>query len=545
MNERWDIEVQFIDAPLPTHKIYTYKGPQIIIGSSPGVGGMELRKPTIGPVHARIDCYAKGQVIIHAIEHHEVRVATHQHEDWSRIDPIYKPVPLYNGNAIYIGPLGQGVLFVFLQAKTFVWKSDTISSVVDANNQIDVSIARNTSANTIQISKYPPWFFVSLAGMVSVTVIAMVIRILGVFSPELPPIGPRFQGYNHYQNIDVSEEVELSLLQGFQGPFEDFVMNINAKEMAAQGVTDIPNLSSNPDYWDSVFYHAVLNSVKQKSYWKGFWKILDNSKDDYALVVDALRDAKLPEVFAGIPFQETQYQAKLVSFVCAAGIWQFMPETALRMNLTVKDCAMGVSGNLWSPTSKTPPAMVTRDAPYVSVSANGEVSCKIGSYSKGTYCRIDERVDVGKSTTAAIQLLGETFADKTLAESGSLVQATILAHNAGYDDSPFLGKIKWTNILPAYTRYMKNKKNGIRFYGDNICSKPATTEGASGLENAPAEKCKSVLHEETQHYGYNVVAFHFLAVCYYAKNYGGNPIFKDWTGYLDGYCKEVHAPERG
>ena len=119
MQERWDIEVLFRSRSMPTHKPFVYKGPQISIGSSPGVGGMQLSNSTIAPIHARIECYTGNKVMIHPIQHNEVRVATHEGEDWSRIDPIYKPVPLLPGVAVYIGPIGHGVLFVFLQAKLF------------------------------------------------------------------------------------------------------------------------------------------------------------------------------------------------------------------------------------------------------------------------------------------------------------------------------------------------------------------------------------------------------------------------------------------
>ena len=163
-------------------------------------------------------------------------------------------------------------------------------------------------------------------------------------------------------------------------------------------------------------------------------------KDDYALVVDSLREAELPEVLAGIPFQETQYNAIRVSAVCATGIWQFMPETGYRMGLKVKDCKMGLTGKLWSPTAKSPPYSVKRDAEYVTVNAKGEPSCRIGSYSKGSYCRVDDRVDTEASTLAAMNLMKETFEDAELSASGSVVQATILAHNAGYDDSKYLGR---------------------------------------------------------------------------------------------------------
>ena len=59
------------------------------------------------------------------------------------------------------------------------------------------------------------------------------------------------------------------------------------------------------------------------------------------------------------------------------------------------------------------------------------------------------------------------------------------------------------------------------------------------------EECSSVLWEETQHYGYRVIAQHILAVCYYAKNYGSEQAFQRWDRYLDGYCKKIEIPERG
>ena len=124
MQERWDIEVLFRSRSMPTHKPFIYKGPQISIGSNPGVGGMQLPNPTIAPIHARIECYTGKKVMIHPIQHNEVRVATHEGEDWSRIDPIYKPVPLLPGVAVYIGPIGHGVLFVFIQAKLTAMRYD-------------------------------------------------------------------------------------------------------------------------------------------------------------------------------------------------------------------------------------------------------------------------------------------------------------------------------------------------------------------------------------------------------------------------------------
>ena len=85
------------------------------------------------------------------------------------------------------------------------------------------------------------------------------------------------------------------------------------------------------------------------------------------------------------------------------------------------------------------------------------MSCKIKS------CKTDDRLDVIKSTRVAIESLREAYTDKRLQNSGSVVQATILSHNGGYHDEPYLGKIKWTNILPAYERYRKKTKKNMAF----------------------------------------------------------------------------------
>ena len=537
MKERWDIELLFLTGPQADHRPRVYKGPQVNIGSNPEVGGIRLNGVAIAPIHARIDCYDGKRVMLHPVDHHETRVASHRNEDWNRIDPIYKSVPLLDGNVVYIGPLGHGVIFEFIRAKTFELREKQISSVVDQRDQMAISLAQNTKAKTIYTSQYPKWFLPSVAGIVSVTMILLFIRILDVWSPELPPVGPRYQGYRHNLVVDLESEIETSILQGFQAPYEDFVMVHNQRE------SGIPNLSSNTELWDNVLYEMTVKSIQQRSYWKGFWNRLREVKSDYAMVVDSLRDAGLPEVLAGIPFQESMYKKTEISSVCAAGIWQFMPETGKRMGLDVRNCRLDLSGKLWSPTALSPPYSVARDATYVRViekEGRKEASCRIGNSKRGTSCEIDERVSIQKSTVAAMKLLKETYQDQELAESGSLVQATILAHNAGYDDEVYLGRVKRSNVLPAYRRYRnkyKKKKNGVHFYGDNLCP----TEKS---DDPTVKKCKSFLPAETQKYGYNVFAFHILAVCYYAKNYPGDPIFSKWEGYLNGYCKEVHAPDR-
>ncbi len=155
MKERWDIELLFLSGPYADFRPRIYKGPQVLIGSAPSVGGVLIKGVSIAPVHARIDCYDGKRVMLHPIEHHETRVASHKNEDWNRIDPIFRPVPLQDGNVIYVGPIGHGVIFEFLRAKTFQLREKQISSVVDQNDQIDISLANNTKANRIHTSQYP------------------------------------------------------------------------------------------------------------------------------------------------------------------------------------------------------------------------------------------------------------------------------------------------------------------------------------------------------------------------------------------------------
>ena len=533
MKERWDIELLFLDGPLADNRPRWFKGPTIQIGTDPEIGGVKLPNRNLDKIHAVIDCYDGRRVMLNPTENNEVRIAAHRNENWARIDPIYRPTVIQDGNVIYIGAFGRGSMFQFIRAETFQWQQDNIQSVIRQDQHMDISLIQGAAPTQLSTSRFPKWFVPSVVSTALLTMVLIGLQLLNVFEPDFPAIGPRFDSYVHHEFVNFKEEVPASLLEGFYAPFADFVMLPNEQ---ASGIRD---LSKEPNRWDQTFYKTTIASLQRRSYWTGFWRRLQQIKDQYATVVLELREANLPEVFAAIPFQETQYKSSAVSPVCAAGIWQFMPETGRRSGLTVKDCRLKPNNVLWSPTTDSPPYIVSRDAVYVS-KTSGQLTCKMRA-SEGTTCRVDERLDTQASTTAAVKLLTETYKDIELAESGSLVQMTILAHNAGYNDKPYLGREKRTNLLPAYRIY-RNKnpriKDGLRFYGDNIrcTSDPHATETF-------ADRCGGVLPNQTQHYGYNVVAMHILAVCFYAKNYGNEPAFKLWKKrYLEGYCTEVNAP---
>jgi hypothetical protein len=118
------------------------------------------------------------------------------------------------------------------------------------------------------------------------------------------------------------------------------------------------------------------------------------------------------------------------------------------------------------------------------------------------------------------------------------VQIAITSHNCGYDDSRF-GVRRKTNVLPAYRAYLQERSlnRGPYFLGDSM-----TCTGANFVNDA----CGSHLPGESQHYAYNIIAQHLLAVCYYGLNYGSEAAFKDWKKYTrgDGYCMATAVPER-
>ena len=93
------------------------------------------------------------------------------------------------------------------------------------------------------------------------------------------------------------------------------------------------------------------------------------------------------------------------------------------------------------------------------------------------------------------------------------------------------------NLLPAYKRFVSKygEAKGPHFYGANILAPDWESPSWHGSE----------LAAETQHYAYSTVAFHLIAVCYYATNYPEDRAFKAWRHHVtakDGYCREFDIP---
>ena len=58
--------------------------------------------------------------------------------------------------------------------------------------------------------------------------------------------------------------------------------------------------------------------------------------------------------------------------------------------------------------------------------------------------------------------------------------------------------------------------------------------------------CGGVIHAQTQHYVYTIIAQHMLAARYYAKNYPDVDECKEYQKFYrnkDGYCNAFKIPE--
>jgi hypothetical protein len=520
MAERWDIALRVLDGPMAgTEQVL--RGPVLHIGTAPGPGGLGLSGYRgLGARHAVLTSYESGQASVAPVGTNQVRMAPHPNVDWSTIGTIGGPQYLSEGCALHLGAVGRGATLQFLGLRELG---------VRAAGDLSSSRADVHEATRIRSSTAPVWFVGCLL-LMAVAAAAAIIAVAIFQPPEIEPLGPTEEGEPFYRFAEVGrEELDERLREGLRQPFADFVMSHNIDASSRKRLTE-------PENWDQTFYEMVAASVQTHIKARSVFRRLEVVREDYALVVEAMRDAELPEVFAAIPYLESRYDGSAQSRVCAKGYWQFMPEVPNRVErdsdlvFRVRDCGFpDAPGTLWTPEGFAPPARVMETGIYVDRDADPP-RCRIGS------CRIDHRTDLEKSTGAAAFTLGEAWTDADLRASGALVQITIASHNAGYDDSRF-GVPKPANLRPAYLRWAEGRpgRELPDFYGANLTT-PTPDQQAWN---------DSVLPPETQHYVYTAVAEHFLAVCYYGLNHADQiTAFRAYAAYTkgDGYCTRLTVP---
>jgi len=526
--ERWDVQLRFLNGPLAFGGVRTERGPVVRIGANPGPGGLKTAGYRgIDDRHAVITCYDGGTVSIAPVGGNPVRVGPNEYVTWSELQPIQKPVNLSEGNAIHLGPLARGCTMEFVTAQRLgVWEQGRIASGVP-QVAVDIGDAANPDMGTLDPGTgVPKWFIPIMVCLFMFTIAGVGLKMFGHLIAGTPdPLGVSLEGVEYISSVDLTEPLEPHLVEGLNEPFAAFVMSHNAE------LSGDPRLLSDPSQWDQRFLENVTRSFKAHGRMRAFWKRLDVIRKDYGYVVRELRQERLPEVFAGIPYQESRYTSKITSKACAEGYWQFLPEPAKRANIEVSACRFKGTDQYWTPTRLVPVIQVMKRAPYID-SANQK--CRISS------CKVDERQDLKVSTRGAIFSLREAYDDRIFQRSGAAVQLTILSHNAGYDNSRYEERrVNWVNILPAYKKFLKKNKlnKAPDFYGENLTCGSLREEDLASM----SATCGGVLWNHTQHYAYNIVAQHFLAVCYYAKNYANENSFEPWKQWARGnnYCEQL------
>lgn len=546
--ERWDIAIKALNGPLVALGEQVFRGPVVRIGANPGPGGLQLNGYRgLDARHCVITAYTGGTASVAPVGTNQVRLAPHPNVNWREIDPISGPEYLSEGCALHLGPIGRGATMEFIACRRLgVWQRGQLASEVADVPQTDAAIEGGAGpvpmggrrgpvpasydvrkVGRVRTSTAPFWFIGCLSLMATSTS-ALVLAIGGFawLSRQVEPLGPVEEGYEFYESVVVdTTTLNLELFKGMQKPFYEFVM---APNITAAG-SAYPKLDK-PENWDQRYLQYVTASVEAHVRAMQVFRRLEAIKSEYGRVVTTVRASGMPEIIAAIPYQESRYKPDLVSIYCASGFWQFMPEVAHRVekvggqDFKVRDCRIRGTSAKWNPQFLAPPP--TKRADYVD-----DDTCLIES------CDVDDRGNLEKSTRAAMWTLGEVWKDPVVQRSGAAVQLTILSHNIGYDDSKW-DQPKAVNLMPALTKWVKQngQARAPLFYGENILC-PTHTDKSY---------CGAVFGSEAQHYAYTITAQHFLAVCYYAQNYGEEAAFKPWIKHVmpDGYCRQFKIPNK-
>ena len=558
--ERFDVVLEILDGPLKGMGEQVFRGPIVRIGASPGPGGVELTGYRgLDPRHCTITAYDGGSVAIAPVGTNQVRMAPHQNVNWKDIDPIRGPEFLSRGAAFHIGPVNRGATLRFAECRSLgVWQAGEMRSEVGGDLAATSAAGKQLAGGhgyggsvgagavpaaydarrvgQVRTTSIPVWVLGCIPMMLmmtSVIIVAMPLTYMGYMQRKVKDLGPTLDEVDFFKSVNIDADPVLKF-ESIKQPFYEFVMVPNMERAG-------PNQGSLEEErrWDQVMIRAISRSLEQHVKQKGFFRNLEAKHKEWGIVLKLVRRNKMPDLFAAIPYQESRYNSNARSWACARGYWQFMPEVAHRvaketdLDFGVSSCSLRGMKDRWSPTDLSPP--FTSRSPYIQDHEPEEAPqdswCLIDN------CAKDSRGDLELSTKAALHTLNEPWSDPEIMASGSAVQLTILAHNSGYDDSRF-GKATKSNVLPALRNW--NAKNGVDqgpiFYGSNILCP----------DHRGKSWCGGMLPAETQHYAYNIMAQHMLAVCYYAKEHGELAEFEPWRKWSlpESYCSEFKIPTK-
>jgi hypothetical protein len=583
--ERWDIILRFLDGPLAYRGELPMLGPTIHVGSNPGPDGLKMEGYRgIDDRQAVFTAYDGATVSIAPIGTLQVRVSPDEHVNWNNVSPLRQHVYLSPGDAIHFGPPNRGGTCIFIRAQRMgEWQQGKIMSeaaqgsstkqkgLASVNMYGDSfskgsgslsgkgAVSNNQSASSrvkvIDTMKgIPIWFIPMMLGTGSFFTLSLGL-IVFIYFQQLPdPIGPIQDGYEYVditqdldkliaQQTDKSIQIASSRYGNIEAAYDIFVASPNADAAKQPALKEQKN-------FDKKLFEWVKRSAIVLGGYKKFWDRLDAVKESYAHVLHQTRKAGLPDVIAGIPYQESGYTAQeRHNLVCARGWWQFLPEIAKQAEIPISSCMIAGRSTPWEPTM-APPIGILSNAVYVNHNNGTKYGCLIQS------CATDGRTDLVYSTQGAMKLLKKAYDDERLKASGSITQLVIASHNAGYDNSPYDAKkqrnrvnIRWA-FEDFVKKYNKEQVWAPDFFGRNITCETASAEGGYAGNTRCGE---SVMVKETQHYVPLIIAQHILAACYYGTNYPdfeveGEKVFRAYADNLvqgNGYCTTIKVPRPG
>jgi hypothetical protein len=171
-----------------------------------------------------------------------------------------------------------------------------------------------------------------------------------------------------------------------------------------------------PSRADDTAFIALIEKALRSSRGQRIVDEGEGSIGELAAIRDEVAVRGLPAVFVGIPMWESYLDTDAVSNSCAAGAWQLMPETAVELGLQVQECQIGSS--VWSPLKGT---VSSPNSPY----RLSDGTCGISA------CAVDDRLDLSRSTVAAIDLLERTYLAPDLERNPDRAALTVLAYHDG------------------------------------------------------------------------------------------------------------------
>lgn len=535
MAGRMDVIVRVLEGPLATQGDLRLKGPLIELGTRPSPGGLTLPGRGIDGVHARISVRSDGYAEVVPVGRNPVRLAPHIHVTWRQLVPLPEPAALHPGAVVYLGNPGRGTPILIVSIEGMQWTGGRIGTTADDVASVGVTGASTPARPARHIRPAALGVGVLGCGLAATLVLTagLVLWPL-VLPPERDVLGPVVEGEEYYQAADPAESrwvEEPRNLKGLEGAWERFVVRPSAEAAERAGEDPADRLAR--ESWDEAAFEHFAASAERHALANRFWRRLETVRGTYAQVLTEVRKAGLPEVFAAIPFTESRYRSDLQSVSCAKGWWQFMPEVAVRHGLRVERCEIErASGPFtWNPEPGAPARR--RKAPYLDDSS-GSWECILSR------CAVDQRTDLEHSTRAALESLTEAWEDPAIRRSGAAVLNTLVAHNAGLDDSRFQQPRK-TNVRPALEAWRRAHPDAPvhHFYGANLTC--ASDPSATGT-------CGGHLPAQAQRYGYSVVAHHWLAACYYGRNPTADTeaVFADYVDAAaareESWCQMVRPP---